>query len=334
LDSKTHIGSVIVQAGISHDYSKENYANTLPYYNYAIYPQDTTYSFTNKTHNHNLETYLYGRYRLGLLIIGAGIRKNIPVENQDNYLSFQANCRYNANESNSFILSSGKYNGYTIPNYIIESFLHVKSSQISFDYLYHSNQLNVNFSLYAKRESQPVYFQEKSTYLTTDLNITGAEISFDYSIEKFFLTGSYVWLNSKMNNSEGWVRASNDMNYFVKSSISYFNNKLVNASLNLTLRPGLYYTPIIQTEYNSEANVLKPVFGNLNSSQYSAYSSLDLTLNKIIEYKSNSIVAFITVTNLLNTSNREAIIYYQNYSVKDYWLYQKRLIYFGITVSI
>jgi hypothetical protein len=77
LEAKKHIGSLTFQAGASHDYSEDNYSNTLPYYNYAVYPRDSTYGFTNKIRNHNLETYLYGKYGLGSIIIGAGMRKKI-----------------------------------------------------------------------------------------------------------------------------------------------------------------------------------------------------------------------------------------------------------------
>lgn len=334
MDVKWIFNTSTIQTGISHDYSKERYMNTLPYYNFAVFPEDSTYHFINNTHNHNLEAYLYGKLNIKNLIIGVGLRKNIPVQKQNNFLSFQSNIRYNLNKRNSFILSGGEYNGYTIPNYIIESFHPVNSYQIALDYLFHIDRFNLNMSLYSKTEKQPVYYPELGDEFSTKLKISGAEVSFDYSIDKVYISGSYVWLDSKMNKGEGWLRAYNDMNYLIKGSISYFHDKWVNTSLNITFRPGLYYTPVIRTSYEEDARNYKPIYGALNSDYHNAYSSIDLTFNKIIAYKSNQIVAFLTVSNLLNTSNHEAVIYNRDYSTKNYWLYQKMLFYFGVMITL
>lgn len=333
-DLKWILNTSTIQAGVSHDYSKEGYLNTLPYYNFAVFPDDSTYNFINHTHNHNVEIYMYGKWNMKKFIIGAGVRKNIPVENQKSFLSFQGNFRYNLNKSNSFILSGGKYNGYTIPNYIIESFYSVNSYQVALDYLFQSGQFNLNISLYSKKEKQPVYYPELGQEYATELKISGAEVSFDYSIDKFYISGSYAWLDSKMNKGEGWLRAYNDMDYLVKGSISYFNDKLVNTSLNVTFRPGLYYTSAVYAQYDPDAGNYKPLYGDMNSWHHNPYSSIDLTFNKIIPYKSNQIITFFTISNLLNASNHEAVIYNRDYSTKDYWLYQKRLFYFGVMITL
>jgi hypothetical protein len=335
IDSKYYFSSSFtMQAGMSHDYTRKNYINTLPYYTFAVFPTDASYHFTNNTHNHNTEMYLYGKLTVGNFIAGAGLRKNIPVENQDNFLSYQANVKYTINAKNSFLLSGGKYNGYTIPNYTIERFQHVNSSQMAFDYLFHTNQLSVNFSVYSKMEKQPVYYQETGQAYSTDLKISGIEFSFDYTIDNFNLAGSYVWLDSRMNKGAGWFKSANDMNYLLKSSVSYFNMKWVNASVISTWRPGLYYTPVIGSEYNPDAGNYKPVYGSIHSAQHNAYASIDLSLNKIIAYKSNHIVAFLTVSNLFNRSNHESPVYNQDYSKKDFWSFQKRLFYLGVMVTL
>jgi hypothetical protein len=335
IDSKIIISpNVSFQTGISHDYSKEIFSNTLPYYRYAIFPSDTTYSFINNTHNHNVEVYSYGKMILGNFIWGIGLRKNIPVDNQNNYLSYQTNLKYNINTNHAFILSGGKYNGYSIPNYIIESFHLVSSDQLAIEYLHHTNQYNINFSLYTKREKQPVYYPELGEQIQTNLKISGAEFSLDFSLDKFYFFGSYVWLYSKFNNGSGWFKSYNDMNYFLRSSISYLNDKWINASINFTFHPGLYYTPVSMAKYNDNANNYEPQYNELNSAQYKNYSSIDLTLNKIISYHNCNIVVFTTLSNLLNTHNEEKIMYNYDYSLTSYWLYQKRLLYFGVTISI
>lgn len=333
LNYKTYFGSSIsFQGGVSHDYSRLSFDNIFPYY-YSIRPSDPFYSFKNATKNNNLEAYLYGKINLKRWIFGVGFRKNIPFSNQNNYLSYQANFRYNINNIHSLILSGGKYNGYNIPNYVIEEFSNVKSNQIGFDYLFNYSQLQITTSLYYRKDVQPLFYQETGSTLPTRIRTYGAEFSVDYSFNKFNITASYVYLFSEMNNGKKWFNAHNRMKYLVRGSINYYNNKLFNTSINFIARPGLYYTPITTSSYDEVVSNYRPIYGELYSEQYNKYSSIDLSINKIIKWKKLNITLFGTLTNLLNTSNQERAMYNDDYTKSSFWLYQKRLVYFGTTIS-
>jgi hypothetical protein len=335
VDSRINISRhVSLQAGIASDYSKVEYVNTFPQIPFFVFPTDSTYSFENIIENHNLEAYIYGKAIMGNFILGVGTRKNLPVNNQRNYWSYQANLKYNFNHKNSLLLSGGKYNGYSIPDYFILDFYHVNSTQVAVDYMFKSHRFNTNISLYTKKENVPLFHQEFNERGLTEIKYSGIELSFDYSVAQFYFSVSYILLNAKIKRDEEWFKNYNDMNYFVRGTISYYNLKLFNASLNFAFRPGLHYTPIVETVYYAPADNYIPVFGKLNSKQYENYASVDFTLNKVISYKSTSMVLFCTVTNLLNISNQASVIYNFDYSVQGSWFYQKRLFFFGVMMTL
>ena len=335
MDSKIYFNSNIsLQSGINHDHSKIRFNNTLPYYYYAMKETDLSYSFKNTERNDNIEAYLYGKINFNKGVIGLGLRKNVPNKKQSDYLSYQTNIRLNINDNHSIILSGGTYNGYNVPNYIIEDFSHVSSSQASLDYLYSKNNLNITTSIYYRKDKQPVFYQKTGDVTPTKIKTYGAEFSLSYSFSKFNVNASYVYLFAKMNDGEKWFDADNRMNYMVKGSIYYYNNKIFNASINFIARPGLYYTPITSSVFDKEANSSKPLFGTLFSDQYNSYSSIDLSINKIISCGKFRFTTFASLTNILNTSNQEKVIYNEDYSKRNYWLYQKRILYFGISIAL
>ncbi|TWV11311.1 TonB-dependent receptor [Bacteroidaceae bacterium HV4-6-C5C] len=335
LDSKIYLNSNIsLQGGVNHDHSKISFNNILPYYYYAMKETDLSYSFKNTERNNNIEAYLYGKINFNKGVIGFGLRKNAPTKKQDNYLSYQANVRLNMNDNHSMILSGGKYNGYNIPNYIIEDFSNVSSNQISLDYLYNKNNLNITASAYYRKDKQPVFYQETGGVTPTIIETYGVEFSLGYSFSKFNVNASYVYLFAEMNDGEKWFDADNRMKYIVKGSINYYNNKIFNASINFIARPGLYYTPITSSVFDEEANSNKPLFGTLFSNQYNSYSSVDLSINKIISWGKFKFTTFASLTNILNTSNREKATYNEDYSKRSYWLYQKRILYFGASIAL
>ncbi len=322
-----------IQTGLSHDYFDESFTNTLPYYYYSVSPIDSTYSFSHNKYNHNLEYYLYSKYLVSNLIVSAAFRKNIPVDGQTDYFSYQANIRYNL-KKNSVILSGGKYNGYTVPGFFIQDFNYINSSQVSLEYLYSSTNLNISSSIYKKIENTSSYFQEDGQYYDTKIDIKGVELSIDYSFSNFKLFGAYTHLNSRFNNGTGWYRASNSLNYLLKLSASYYNYKYINATLSYTQHPGIFYTPVSHSIFNEEAQNYQPVYASYNSAKMPVYSTLDITLNRVASLNNTQLVLFATITNVLNNKNKVETIYSSDYTtVKDYWLYQERLFYFGVQLQ-
>src|SRR5690554_6796128 len=105
---------------MSHDYMKHNYNGLVPVVNLDLKPDSPRKGINESIFNHNLEYYIYGKYFLdNYLIIGAGLRKNIPTYNQSNYFSYQLNSKFNISQHHSILFGLGNYNGYTVPEYNI-----------------------------------------------------------------------------------------------------------------------------------------------------------------------------------------------------------------------
>ena len=85
------------------------------------------------------------------------------------------------------------------------------------------------------------------------------------------------------------------MNYLIKGTLGYFNEKLFNITAGLTLIPGLYYTPVVNNHYDEEISNYRPIYGEINSSKYKPYSYIDLSINKIVQYKNSNFVFFYNI---------------------------------------
>jgi hypothetical protein len=180
----------------------------------------------------------------------------------------------------------------------------------------------------------PIYFEEDGQYYDAKMDIKGVELSLDYSFSNFKLFGAYTHLNSRFNNGTKWYRAYNSLNYLLKLSASYYNYKYVNATLTYTQHPGIFYTPVSHSIFNEEAQNYQPVYASYNSAKKPTYSSLDISLNRVISLNNSQMVLFATITNVLNNKNKVEPIYSRDYTaVKDYWLYQERLFYLGVQLQ-
>lgn len=322
-----------VQLGLSDDYFNNQYNSMYPYYFYALSPADSSSYYEYTTDNHNLETYAYGRYKTQKLVVGGGLRKNIPVETQENYLSYQGSIRYNFSSSSSALLSAGSYNGYTIPTYYIQRFEQISSVQYAVEYHYDTDNTDIGIALYKKEEEGPEYFDESGTSLATSRHIRGIEVSLEQYMNHFRINGSYTWLDSQFKNSnqQEWYNSYNDMDYLLKLSLSYNNTAVVNASISYITRPGHYYTPVISSQKIDTQSAYKPIYGTYNARQLGNYHKFDFTVNKVTTVGNTTMIPFLTLSNVLDHKNQSQPIYTQDYkSIKDYWHYQQRQIYVGV----
>lgn len=334
IDAKHFINeSVYIQAGISSDYTKIDFSSQFPYFYYAVSPNDSSYKFDNKINNHNIEAFLYGRWKVSRKItFGGGIRKNIPdSKRQRSFLSFQSSLRYTINKNHSMLLSGGKYCGYSVPLFYIQEFTPIISKQFSLEYRYNTAWLQLGSSLYFKDEIYSHYYSDIGKIQKTNKHIKGLEFFGEKTIDKLRFCLSYTYLHSMINRDGKWHKATNKMDYLLKFSTTYSNLKYGTIGLSFMTRPGHYYTPIVGALKNNEVDAYEPVSGKYNTEQYSGYSSLDFSYNKLFKHKNNHIVCFINIRNILNKNNTKSVVYNSDYSlVNSYQYYQKRLFYCGV----
>lgn len=331
------IESLSVQTGISHDYIKHNYSGLVPILYLELKPDSPNKAIKEEAFNHNLEYYLYGKYFLNdYIIIGAGLRKNIPTSDQPNYLSYQLNSKFNISKHHSILFGLGNYNGYTVPEYNLRKIGHIESKQVSIEYLYTNNPLDLGLSLYHKKEETPLFYDELGNIYNTILSLSGFEFHINYKIiEPLQVSFSYAFLDSQFKQPEEskWKRYYNDMDYMFKFSLSYYNAKLLNVGLNYTCRSGQYYTPMFANK-DLSSTIDLPTFGNYFGSQMNRYSSLDLTVNKYFKLAKTDLVIFSSVNNILNRQNNHYVYYSEDYSKELKRNYQKIIFYFGFRLSI
>jgi hypothetical protein len=318
-----------IQAGISNDYGDYVFKDEVPVFYYAMSPSAPSIKRDTLLKNNLPETYIYLRWKpVKCIIWGFGLRKNVnlAVTNNPDYLSLQTNVRYNFLNSHSFIFSVGRYHNLTEPNYTQEEFKMLSADQLALEYLYESSKTTVNLAGYYKSETGDIAGKR---------NILGFEVLIEHHLSRNLkatisntILNSDIEMNEKLNNTE------NKAGYFLVTTLTYINPKILNAAVAWSTRQGRFYTPVSSSVYNPEVDFYQPIYkGDMNSRRFGNYNSVNLSLNKTFSIRKSSLVVYVSVFNILNTKNPKNIIYNKDYSTGSFDYYQKRSIYFGFAFS-
>lgn len=320
------------QFGISHDYQQSKFDDITPIFFYA---QSTTSPSENSETNISntiLETYLYAKWDINdKLLLSTGIRSNIPVEDQEYYLSSQLSLKYSLNKSQSFLLSGGKYHNYSTPNFFSKRYILQSSNQIALDYTYRLKNTLVTAATYFKNETSE---QTTNSFFVVDkVNTFGVELFFEHNFYKYFkftLANSFINQIVTIDNEE--YKGQNDFDYLLKTTLQYNNPKLFLLALSYIARPGTYYNPIVNSTFDNNTGFYEPIFGDdLFSLQYNNYSKLDLSISKYIKFKKNALIIFSSLNNIFNRKNESQILYDADYLSNRFDYFQFRTLYFGMT---
>jgi hypothetical protein len=336
IDSKYYLGSdLTIQTGIMFDYSNFKFNNQFPEYNFDIKPDSPNYKFSQEQDGYNLEFYIYAKRKIiNDLIGGMGLRKNISINRQKEYLSHQLNLNYSPLKDHTLIFSTGNYHGYSIPNFYLQDFYPISSRQLALDYIWNNYIMNITTGLYYKRENIYQYSNIDGDIISVPKKIKGLEIGLNKKINNIELSFSYTFLSSKEKINAQWCNSENKMDFLIKSRICYSNKSLGTINITYCGRSGHYYTPIEFGEWMNKIGTYKPIWGGYNLSQYKNYHKIDLTYNRYFTYNKFLIVAFLTCNNILNVSNQKKAYYNEDYSdINKFSSYQERSIYGGIQVS-
>ena len=331
LAAKYFVRNLGFQAGLTHQYTRVNFYGTFPkyFYDYSDEAEDVTAD--DKLYNRVWEGYFYCKYTpVRHLLFSGAVRKNIPEASQPDYISWQVAGRWNMNEKFSLLLSAGKYHTYNVPAYNSQNFALHSSRQYSVDLTSHIYDFDLKLSSYLKNENTRDYFAENGKEAVVERRLKGLEFSVARTIGRFSFAGSYTFIDSRVRLGKKSYRSANDMDYIIRTSIVWRTANQWNIGINFSARPGLYYTPV-EYALNISDNVWFPLYGDYNSEQVTAYHSLDLTVNKIFPLNKGHLLAFFTITNMLDKSNRNYPVYSTDYkSVLGWEEYQRRLVYVGL----
>jgi hypothetical protein len=322
-----------IETGINYTYNDIVYDDSIPVYYYALSlnsPREK--SFIDMT-NHILEAYLYSNTNMNnSLSISFGIRSNLPIKEQKNYISSQLGLRYDIDAKHSILFGIGKYHSYSIPNTFSSNFILLSSSQLSVDYIYKNDKVTIGSAIYAKKEMGPVPITFYSDTNPINTKTIGFELSVEYNFNKYlksYISNSFV--NQIVEINKVNYNGSKNLNYFTKLSIIYNNPRVFSISVNYIGYPGRYYNAVINSIFDNNTNNFMPIFEKkgINYAQYSCYNRLDLSVNKMVNWKAHAFIFFASIYNIFDWKNEKDDIYNLDYSVKKFTYYQKRMAYLG-----
>ena len=320
------------QFGITYDHQQSKFNDTTPIFFYAQSPLSPSTDSETNISNTILETYLYAKWDINdKLLLSTGIRSNIPVKNQEYYLNSQLSLKYSLNKSQSFLLSGGKYRNYSTPNFFSKQYILQSSNQIALDYTSKLKNTLFTAATYFKNETSEEAIN--SFFIVDKVNTFGVELFLEHNFDKHFkftLANSFINQIVTIDNEE--YKGQNDFDYLLKTTIQYNNPKLFLLALSYIARPGTYYNPIINSNFDGNTNFYEPIFGDdLFSLQYNNYNRLDLSISKYIKFKNSALIPFASLNNILNRKNENQILYDSDYSTNRFNYFQFRTIYFGLT---
>jgi len=322
--------STSIQVGANHDYGYYRFRDSFPAYYYALSPEDPTVLENSATDNHLIESYAYAKWKAPSgLALSAGLRKNLPTQDQADYLSYQLTARYPFKEAHALQLSAGQYHNYRKPGFLAKYFELLRSRQLALDYNYEQDNRNIKLAVFYKEEDGR---QERDFYTFNNINTLGIEVSYQQQFFKYFnLLLSNTFLDRDIQIEEQTYRARNSLDYLLKASLSFNHPKWFNLSLAYIDRPGTFYTPIDDAIFNEQANAYEPVFGSeFNSASLGNYRNLSLSLNRYFRLGTTAIVGFITANNILDHKNQSGVVYNADYSETRFNYFQQRTFYAGV----
>lgn len=325
--------NIVLQFGTSYTHSKHSFRDTLPKFHFLLTPDSPNFYVDTALFNNNLESYFFSKWHINnKMVLSSGVRSNLPINNQKHYLSFQLGLRYDIKPNSSFLFSFGKYHNYSVPNYSLYKYRLLNSNHLALDYSFKTNRMLINAAIYYKNDSGENTPQDalEGLVIYDKLEHFGLEFSIERDFYRYFkLYLANTFLNQALFYDGEEYTGSKSLKYFIKTSLSYNNPKLFNLSLTYITRPGLYYTNIIGSEYISEYDMLLPVYGIYNNDQYNNYNNFSLSINRYFRLNNSAVIAFASISNILNTHNERMSIYNNHFSFSNFDFYQKRTIYFG-----
>lgn len=323
-----------IQTGIDCMVNTYKICDSVPVYSYAIFPAHPNLLMKDNLSNKKLEGFIYANYEINnYLSAYVGARSCMIPAPQKNSTSYQGSLRYSRKKNNCMI-SGGVYNRTMSPNAYYLHFKQSRSIQLSADYVYNIPNIELYGSVYYKGSNDLLYINEENDANLYKIKTYGFEVSMKYSFASYFtfyVANSFIRQKMKKDFFM-WVPGSYNLTYNIKTYLSYVHPQIGNLSISFTGRPGSYYTPICSTSFNADCNVYRPIYGQQNSQKYPSYEKIDIAYSRTYNFKTFSGLLYISVNNLLNKKNVMNNIYDNQYNIKSQRMYQKRILFMGVSL--
>lgn len=308
-----------LKTGISYDYRYAEVTGNFHEFGYALGTNHPTVALNEDAQINVLEGYSYFKYFVSdRIAFGAGLRKNIPIDDIDNYLSQQANISY-ADDVWTFTFGAGVYHKNGLMENTGEPF-ETKSNQKSIDIKRVSNEVEIALSLFDKRGEI-----NSSTYTAR-----GAELFTSYRLStKLNASASITYLDAKSEEGNYLY----DLSYFIRGNLSYSPGRFWTIESIVVARQGTTLSEVTSASYNGSLDAFEPSYSE-EPIRLSAYSNVGLSVSKVftISEKMN-IIAFASLNNVFDRANVRSFEYSFDYSDRDEGLYSQRTGYLGAVIN-
>ncbi len=317
-----------VKLGGIYENIKSKTIGEFPQFYYSYFPNAPTYQLNLSRSFNQAELFAFLKKNIGNFTSSAGFRYTFP-EDYKPTLSYQFNLKYLLDKKNKFLFSIGNYYSRDFTNDFY-FFPTQKGFQYTLEYFYYTPIFQVQLALYQKNEEGYQY----DGYLKNKRvghDVFGAEMMVKLQIsEHLSLQASNLYLNSKIFRDKEEYRNFDKLNYFLKSILYYDHPSLFNISLSAFLRPGTYYTSIIDAQHDDNTGFYIPIYSNkLNDEQFNSYNSLNINISQGFKSRFFSGSVFCGINNIFNRKNQRQVIYNYGYKKKSYEYFTQRTFFLG-----
>jgi len=308
-------GKAEFKTGVSYDTRYVRFNGKFPLYAYAFgeaYPTDSAYSAERFKVP---EAYIYGKYFIAPRVtLGAGLRKNISLDNQGDFLSSQVNISYHPSKMLTVNLSGGRYNKYQLPLGEGEVPFHIEADQYSLDAGWKKGDTEYSLSL----------FYKKSKYTQTRSDVRGIELFAKYRISPS-LRGQLSLTSLEADLTDG--PSPYNIGYFLRGNFEYKYAGTWSTTAVFLFRQGSYFAPVTSTTFDNTLGVYEPQYGD--PERLPSYNIVDINLSKILMVGENSAIAFLGISNILDRRNVRGYSYNFDYTTAEEDLFSLRTFYVG-----
>ena len=262
---------------------------------------------------------MYGKYFFSdALTLGTGLRKNLVIDGQPNYLSRQLNVSYRKGKL-TVIGGTGKYHKLGFYENSDQTFFS-ESQQSSIDIRYQWSQAEISVS----------FFDKEANFDGLSYDVRGWEFFGEKSFSKKLRGSTSVTLLNA--DSEEEASYLYDINFFFRANLSYRTRDFWTIELLSSNRQGILNDQITEASFDPQYEVFQPTA--INASRLPNYFNLGLSISKMyLLEKERTLIAFANFNNILNYENVRTYTYSFDYTTRDASLFSQRTGYAGIVIN-
>ncbi|SNS60424.1 TonB-dependent Receptor Plug Domain [Ekhidna lutea] len=308
-----------LKTGLSYDYRMSAVDGNFHEYYYALGPNHPTIELIDEAEVKVFESYGYFKYFFSdKIAFGTGVRKNIPTEKGDSYISSQANVAYTDNLW-TITIGGGKYHKRGLVENTGEPFS-AESSQKTIDIKREDKGTAIALSLFDKAG-----FINSSAY-----EARGAELYASHRFSGKLNASASITLLDATSESEAYTY---DLSYFIRGNVAYSPGRFWTIESTIVAREGTTFQALSTSVYQSDLDVYEPIYGSENP-RLPYYSNVGLSVSKIFTLSEKmNIITFASLSNIFDRKNVRSYTYNFDYSERDSNFYSRRTGYVGAVIN-